>query len=409
MSLKFSMNKHTFENKNMMKELELSDTESDVESDVETVDESGEDSLEDGVIESKGETNDDSNAEFVSESVSESETDSDGSETQNIYDLDYIKNVKEYGFQFTLPEKTLGLINRISRMVGAPSYIKTPIFHRSKHSNPNYKNRDFKKRNSNRKKRNPKPLDDDEWDSIRSFEETKMKKIREGIDNDIALITKHLNKLTDDTFDLCYEEVCDILDRLVDVANTEDILIVCKNIFEISSSNGFYSKVFAKLLANTINKYEQMKQVFSENTKDFLKYFQEFEYANADEDYDKFCDVNLRNEKRRAYAKCVANLVNEGIISVDIIIKNISIMIHNFKMTIDQEKKNFVSEQIIEIIFIMVNESYDTIKDHEDYDSFVKEDIVEISNMKRKDYNSLPSKCIFRAMELVDKMEADEQ
>ena len=152
MSLKFSMNKHTFENKNMMKELALSDTESDVESceddsvvesDIETVDDSGEESLEDGVIESKGETNDDSNAESVSESVSESETDSDESETQNIYDLDYIKNVKEYGFQFTLPEKTLGLINRISRMVGAPSYIKTPIFHRSKHSNPNYKNRDF--------------------------------------------------------------------------------------------------------------------------------------------------------------------------------------------------------------------------------------------------------------------------
>ena len=394
MSLKFSMNKETLENKNMMKELALSDTESEPDTEIDSGMESEEESCEDsgGVseVESKGESE-------------------DSHSSNTIYDLDYIKNVKEYGFQFTLPEKTLGLINRISRMVGAPSYIKTPIFHRNRHSNPNYKNKDFKRRNNNRKKKNPKPMDDDEWDSIRSFEETKMQKIREGIENDIALITKHMNKLTDDTFDMCYEEVCDVLDRLVEVANADDILVVCKNIFEISSSNGFYSKVFAKLLANTINKYEQMKKVFTENTKDFLKYFQEYEYANSEEDYDKFCDVNLRNEKRRAYAKCVANMVNEGIISVDIIIKNISIMIHNFKLTIDEENKNFVSEQIIGIICIMVNESYDTIKEHEDFDSFVKEDVVEISKMKRKEYKSLPSKCIFRAMELVDKMEADEQ
>ena len=393
MSLNFSMDNENFGKKNMMKELALSDTESEQDTEQESCIDSG--------LESDIESNPCSNDEF--------ETDSNNSGVTTIYGLDDITNIKDYGFQFTLPEKTLGLINRISRMVGAPSYIKTPIFHRNKHMTSNYKSKDLKRRNNNRKKKNPKPLDDEEWDSIRSFEETKMKKIREGIENDIALITKHLNKLTDDTFDMCYEEVCDVLDRLVEVANTEDMLVVCKNIFEISSSNGFYSKVFAKLLANTINKYEQMKTVFNENTKDFLKYFQEYEYANSDEDYDWFCEVNLRNEKRRAYAKCVANMVNEGIISVDIIIKNISIMIHNFKLTIDEENKNFVSEQIIEIIFIMVNESYDTIKDHEDFDSFVKEDVVEISKMKRKEYKSLPSKCIFRAMELVDKMEADEQ
>ena len=333
--------------------------------------------------------------------------DSQYESTDYRYDFEYINSVKENGFEFNLPEKTLGLINRISRMVGAPSYIKTPIFHRNNRNRNNHNNhRQHNKQHQqrNKKRRNPKPLTDDEWNSIRTFEETKMKKIREGIEKDISLITKHLNKLTEDTFDMCYEEVCDVLDRLVDVANNDDMLVVCKNIFEISSSNGFYSKIFARLLANTINKYELMKKVFGENTKDFLSYFQEFEYANAEEDYDHFCDVNLRNEKRRAYAKCVANLVNEGIISADMIIKNISIMIHNFKINIEEENKNFISEQIIEIIYIMVDEPYETIKTHEDFDDFVKNDIIEISRMKRKNYKSLPSKCIFRAMELVDKL-----
>jgi hypothetical protein len=333
--------------------------------------------------------------------------DSEHETSEYRYDIDFINSVKENGFEFTLPEKTLGLINRISRMVGAPSYIKTPIFHRNnrnRNNNHKHHNNNNNRNQRNRKRRNQKPMTDDEWNSIRTFEETKMKKIREGIEKDISLITNHLNKLTDDTFDMCYEECCDVLDRLVDVANNDDLLVVCKNIFEISSSNGFYSKVFARLLANMINKYELMKNVFNENTKDFLSYFQEFEYANAEEDYDHFCDVNLRNEKRRAYAKCVANLVNEGVISSDMIIKNISIMINNFTTTINESNKNFVAEQIIEIIYIMIDEPYEIIKTHEDFDDFIKNDIIQISQMKRKNYKSLPSKCIFRAMELADKL-----
>jgi len=53
----------------------------------------------------------------------------------------------------------------------------------------------------------------------------------------------------------------------------------------------------------------------------------------------------------------------------------------------------------------MVDEPYESIKSHEDFEDFVQKDIVEISKMKRRNFKSLPSKCIFKAMELVDKMD----
>jgi hypothetical protein len=310
----------------------------------------------------------------------------------SIYNEEYIQNIKNEGFSYELPVKTLELINRISKMVGAPSYIKTPIFHKSK------KNNDYKNKN----KKNTKPLTDEEWDTLRTFEETKMKKIREGVEKDIALLTSHLNKLTNDTYEICYGEICEILDKLKTIANKDDMLIVCKNIFEISSSNKFYANIFAKLLANIINKYPIMKEIFNNNYNNFMSYFKEFEFIDPDEDYDGFCDLNLRNEKRRAYACCVAYLVNEKIISQQEIIKHISLLIEDFYKIIDEENKKYVSEQVIEIICIMIAVTYKNIVDEEDFEETILENINNIKTLKVRQHPSLTSKCIFKIMDLQD-------
>ena len=48
----------------------------------------------------------------------------------NICDFDAIKND---GFNYTMPDITLRLINKIANMVGSPNYIKTPVF-KKKHT-----------------------------------------------------------------------------------------------------------------------------------------------------------------------------------------------------------------------------------------------------------------------------------
>lgn len=333
-----------------------------------------------------------------------------------IYDNVFVQNIIDAGFDYELPEKTLELINRISKMVGAPSYIKTPIFHKSKLNRNNHKhNRNRNKNNydnynnkhKKQKHKKQKPLTDAEWDNIRSFEETKMQKIRDGIEKDIACITSQLNKLTDDTYELCYGEICDILDKLTDVASHEDMLSVCKNIFEISSSNKFYAHIFAKLLANIIRKYNVMKNVFYKNYNNFMDYFKEFEYIDPDEDYDGFCDLNLRNEKRRAYTSCVAHLVLEDIIPKEEIAKHISSLTEDFYKTIDENNKKYVSEQIIEIISIIMSITYKILKDEEYYNDIILGTVNNIVRLKRRDHPSLSSKCIFKMMDLKDSILKD--
>ena len=45
-----------------------------------------------------------------------------------IYDLESFNNVMINGFNYELPSYTLDLVSTIASQVGAPTYIKTPIF-----------------------------------------------------------------------------------------------------------------------------------------------------------------------------------------------------------------------------------------------------------------------------------------
>jgi hypothetical protein len=53
-----------------------------------------------------------------------------------MYTLDKIKEVKAGGFDFSLPNSAKELIMNLSKLVGSPDYIKTPIFKKKKQQHP---------------------------------------------------------------------------------------------------------------------------------------------------------------------------------------------------------------------------------------------------------------------------------
>ena len=95
-----------------------------------------------------------------------------------IYSHQDFQNIIFDGFHFSLPEETIALINELSSKVGAPTYIKTPVFKKKETLNNNSSSS-----NSN-------------WEKMRSFKTTKIEQ-KEGIEAKIDMIRFHLNKITD--------------------------------------------------------------------------------------------------------------------------------------------------------------------------------------------------------------------
>ena len=122
--------------------------------------------------------------------------------------------------------------------------------------------------------------------------------------------------------------------------------------------------------------------------------------------YDKFCEINKINEKRKALATFYINLMYNGMIpknKIMIITKNLLSQIYHF---ISQEdKRNEVDELTENIAILYKKDIFDNEKELNNYliDNLTINQVIEkIANSKVKDYKSLTNKSLFKFMDMID-------
>jgi len=320
------------------------------------------------------------------------------------FSLKDFESITFNGFNIELPESTLEIISQLALEVGSPSYIRTPIFARKENickSMSLGSNDSFKKKKIRKNGKSMEIINDEDWESIRTFHATKIEQ-KEGIEAQIDLIRLALNKMTDNN----YNEKCNSITEILDIIMTEstegDILRVCNQIFDIASNNRFYSKLYADLLASLINKYDSMRSVFDMNFCTFLELFNHIESANADEDYDNFCRVNRNNENRRALSAFFVNLTAKNIISEDKLLDLFKKLIMQVYEFIKIENKKSEVDEIVENLCILYNK--DLVEDCEDEidGKCLNEIIQELSECKAKSWPSLSNKSIFKFMDILE-------
>jgi hypothetical protein len=332
--------------------------------------------------------------------------------THLIYSLENINSIIYQGFNYTLPDNTLKTISEIALQVGAPNYVKTPVFQKKENlAKTDISYSSLQKESFKRKKNKTSEIaDESEWENIRSstqaFQVAKNED-KAGINSQIDTIRIYLNKLTDKNYIDMRNKVVDLFDQLI--ANniaTEDLSRISCLIFDIASANRFYSKVYADLYSDLYTKYEIIKTVFDNNFEKFTDLFTVIEYVDPDENYDKFCEINKKNEKRKAISTFYMNLLANKIISVEKIIsitKNLLEQIYNF---ISQDnKKNEVEELTENISILYKKDIYASYKGKTSYligEYSINEIVEKIANSKVKDYKSLTNKSLFKFMDMID-------
>jgi hypothetical protein len=334
------------------------------------------------------------------------------------YSLQDFNNIIFNGFDFKLPDETVNLISELSLEVGSPSYIKTPVFKKKEHPNPLTKNVvplhnagfdqsvssshafQYKKRRG----RNIEILNDEDWENLRSFHATVIEQ-KVGIDVQIDLIRSHLNKMSDKNYQDLKNKIIDVIDTLIenDITN-ENLLLVSSSIFEIASTNRFYSKLYADLYCDLISKYDFMKEVFEKSFHSFMDVFTKIEYVDPDKDYDQFCKINKDNEKRKSLSAFFVNLTMNGLITKQELLNVICSLIQKvYEFMVLENKKNEVDELTENIALLCGNKSILETKECIVLDGMtIEESIRQLANSKSKKYASLSNKSIFKYMDMID-------
>jgi hypothetical protein len=320
------------------------------------------------------------------------------------YTLKDFSDITFNGFDVKLPEETLIIITELSQQVGSPTYVKTPTFNKRenilKANNVDGAN-DFKRKKKNRP---TEIVNDDDWETIRTFQTTKMEQ-KVGVDAQIDLMRSWLNKMSDKMYIEPCDKIMEILNILIEEETSdEDMLRVGNTIFDIASNNRFYSKLYADLYTKLIDNYQVMRNIFNENLSSFMELFNCIEYVDSEKDYDRFCKINKDNERRKALSLFFVNLTANKIISEEKLSEMATTLMNKLlSFIIEDNKKNEVDEiaENIAILYSYNKQLYESYGNKFEGVSF-SEMIERLARSKAKTYPSLSNKSIFKFMDLVE-------
>ena len=291
---------------------------------------------------------------------------------------------------FQVSDETINMVNKLATLVGAPTYKRTPVF-----------TKPIMRRE--RPRRNKVTITASDWEEMRNFKVTELKKNEEGIDKKIDDIRNLLNKITSKNFDSIKTNIIDILNNIINSdVNKDDLVKVGESIFEIGCMNKFWSKLYANLYKELMSSFPVMKNICTQNFQSFSTLFDNIRWV-SEEDYDEFCLVNKENNKRRAISSFFVHLMKEGVIEASKVAKIILNLTNKFLENIEIEGMKNQVDEISENLFILIKNGIETIETdgslddvHDEITSFVENVIT----FKTKDYKSFTSKTLFKFMDL---------
>jgi len=328
------------------------------------------------------------------------------------YTLEQINAISVAGFKYDMSQDTIDMINHLTEKIGSSIVIANNHFH--KKESPTVVNTSFNDDSysqmgagsaAGKRRKNNKNMEVfEDWNTIRNFQATVIEQ-KTGINAHIDQIRLHLNKLTDKSFLVVREKIIASIDKILELET--DTSVLCSSlgvaIYDIASSNKFYSKIYADLYAELISKYSWLRPVFDASFSEVDELYKNIVYFDPDKDYDKFCDMNKKNDKRRANTQFFVNLALNGFISKSSVVNIFKTLLEIVLDLIEQPNKKNEVDELTENIAILFNKE---LIEYTDADKINGKTIIELITMlaksKAKDFKSLSNKAIFKFMDLIE-------
>ncbi len=286
-----------------------------------------------------------------------------------------------------LSDNIIELINKLAAQVGAPNYQKTPIFKQRRHRN-------YKKEEISNK----------DWELIRNFKTTQLNKNEKGsINAELDVIRTLLNKITGKNYDTLKVEIINNVEKHIN--DKENLMVICGSIFEIGSMNSFWSQMYAKLCKELVEKFPIMKEICKDNFTNFLALFEDITSYDSEKNYDKFCETNKINQKRRAMSSFFIHLMNFDIINIDNMYTLIHTLLENICNNINDSTQLFCNDEIIENLYILITKGKDALIKQEENWAIV---ITKIETFANKKFKGLTKKTSFKCYDILDEIENEE-
>lgn len=165
-------------------------------------------------------------------------------------------------------------------------------------------------------------------------------------------IRMQLNKLTDKTYDTIKAGVIKQLQCIP--LNEETQQQIAMAVYEISSTNKFFSHIFAQFYTEVSSLFPWLKPTFEEQYEKLLAQFISLE-EDKDEgsDFERLCRVTKTNERRRAYTMFFLNLSKTNFVSQFKVIDFLHHLVTELLVSIDHTERRLNADEFVENIILL--------------------------------------------------------
>ena len=329
-----------------------------------------------------------------------------------IYSLSEIQTIIQNGIGYELPTTILQTLDRIEKEINNSSIKKmysvssvSTSAASSSSSSENIRHKVMPSKFTPSFRTN-KDVPDLSWENIRNFKVTKIEK-KEGTDKIINDIRICLNKMSNKNFDTQRTAILEFLKNLEN--NAEDLQKVAMAIFDIASTNKFYSEMYAKIYKELLDLYPVFRNILDDFLLQFLNTVSDLKYVDPNIDYDAFCNYNKQNDKKKATAVFIIHMMKQTAILPTNVIDILHHLILKLETCMNADNQLNEVEEMTELVNLFVLEGYVFLSNYGSEGSDVWEkDILKIrdfSKLKVKDKLSLSSRVIFKYMDLCSFMD----
>lgn len=292
------------------------------------------------------------------------------------YNLNELNSILFDNFKYKLQQSVYDIISNLTSKLGIKSTVEK---------------KDFSKRTSGKT--------DEPWEHMKPFKSTVVVENKEGYMNEIRSC---LNKISAKNYEINKNQMIELMDSLSE--KPCELEKIANFIFDIASTNKFFSEIYAELYKCLIEKFQIFTDVLNQFLEKFTDSMRSIKYVDQKDDYDAFCKYNKANDYRKATSVFIVNLVKKNVLEKEFLLKLISEIQCVLFEYIDSENKVNEVDEMTENIYLLVTESHSIMKTNEEWNSKIIGNIKSLSILKVKEKQSLSSRAIFKYMDIMDKI-----
>ena len=327
-----------------------------------------------------------------------------------LYSISDIYTILQNGIEYTLPTSIISNIYNIEKEINNSSIKKMYSTPTSTYASvPSVRNKEPRHNYSNNIPNKPKEKDLS-WENIRNFKTTKIEK-KEGTEKNINDIRICLNKMSNKNYDTQRDVILENISTFhSEMENPEELHKVAIAIFDIASTNKFYSEMYAKIYKELMEIYPVFRKILDEFILQFLNTLSDLKYVDPNVDYDAFCNYNKQNDRKKATAVFIIHMMKQEVILPSIVLNILHHLIQNIENNMDLSDHINEIEEMTELVNLLILEGFKFISNffvvNVDLESEKETWMNKISkcrdfsNLKVKDKKSLSSRVIFKYMDI---------